>query len=121
MPWISTSSSGSHSRVTPTAAMAGYSVPASRRQTAPISLAVRLVVLDVGQVDGQASGSDGWPPAAAGAVSRLVSARSNCGTTPPGHVPVPVHAGLAGQEHHPAGRGRETACESRRAGRAPRG
>ena len=39
MPWISTSSSGSHSRVTPTAAMAGYSVPASRRQTAPISLA----------------------------------------------------------------------------------
>src|SRR6185312_10013145 len=39
MPWISTSSSGSHSRVTPTAAMAGYSVPASRRHTAPISLA----------------------------------------------------------------------------------
>jgi phenylacetic acid degradation operon negative regulatory protein len=38
MPWISTSASGSHSRVTPTPAMAGYSVPASRRQTAPISL-----------------------------------------------------------------------------------
>ena len=38
MPWISTSAAGSHSRVTPTPAMAGYSVPASRRQTAPIWL-----------------------------------------------------------------------------------
>ena len=37
MPWISTSAAGSHSRVTPTPAMAGYPVPASRRQTAPIS------------------------------------------------------------------------------------
>ena len=37
MPWISTSAAGSHSRVTPTPAMAGYPAPASRRQTAPIS------------------------------------------------------------------------------------
>jgi len=39
MPWISTSAPGSHSCVTPTPAAAGYSAPASRRQTAPISLA----------------------------------------------------------------------------------
>ena len=38
-PWISTSAAASHRRVTPTAAVAGYSVPASRRQTAPIWLA----------------------------------------------------------------------------------